>query len=532
MSRRIIVVSGPVSSGKTSLVTGLAERFGFMVLRTRGLISARSKQSTTERLLLQNAGDRLDRTTSGRWVLNGVIELSKQCPDKSIVIDSVRTKEQIERIRAAFGTAVTHIHLTAPLEILERRYQRKYRPQNSTEPSYQQVRANTTEQRIESLKDGADIVINTQRCNESDVLIQAMGRLKLFDGEPKRTVDVLVGGQYGSEGKGQIAAYLAGEYDLLIRVGGPNAGHKVFEHPEPYTHHQLPSGTRRNLNAKLLVAPGAVIRVELLLKEIADCGVDSARLSIDPAAMVISDDDISKEEELKASIGSTGQGVGAATARRIWRDATTVRAKEVPELRPYMREAVDILEEAYAYERRIMVEGTQGTGLSLYHGAYPYVTSRDTTISGCLSEAGIAPSRVRRSIMVCRTFPIRVQNPQGGTSGPMSIEIPFTEIAHRSGQNVKRLREAERTSTTNRERRIGEFDWVLLRKAALLNGPTDIALTFTDYLAPMNKKAMRFDQLDPLTIDFIEQVEQVTCATVSLITTGFNTRSIIDRRTW
>ena len=94
------------------------------------------------------------------------------------------------------------------------------------------------------------------------------------------------------------------------------------------------------------------------------------------------------------------------------------------------------------------------------------------------------------------------------------------------------LERTERTSTTDRERRIGEFDWDLLRTAALLNRPTDIALTFTDYLTIKNRSAHRFEQLDPDTINFIEEIEQVSDAKVSLIGTGFSHRSIIDRRLW
>ena len=134
--------------------------------------------------------------------------------------------------------------------------------------------------------------------------------------------------------------------------------------------------------------------------------------------------------------------------------------------------------------------------------------------------------------MVCRSYPIRVESPKGGTSGPMSPELTWKEIARRSHKDARRLRQAERTSTTNRLRRVAEFDWVLLREAALLNGPTDIALTFTDYLSPVNGEAMRFEQLQPETISFIHEIERVAGARVSLIATGFNPRSIIDRRGW
>ncbi len=136
--------------------------------------------------------------------------------------------------------------------------------------------------------------------------------------------------------------------------------------------------------------------------------------------------------------------------------------------------------------------------------------------------------------MVCRTYPIRVQNPdgEGKTSGPMSQEISLAEISRRSGISENELRKTETTSTTKRKRRISEFDWVLLKKAAELNAPTDIALTFVDYLCNKNQDARRFEQLTPDTVRFIQEVERVAEAPVSLISTRFHHRSIIDRRSW
>ncbi|GAI56309.1 unnamed protein product, partial [marine sediment metagenome] len=202
-----------------------------------------------------------------------------------------------------------------------------------------------------------------------------------------------------------------------------------------------------------------------------------------------------KEEALRRSIGSTKQGVGAATARRILeRDSGPSLARDIPELKPYLDCALEVLEDTFSRNGRVLLEGTQGTGLSLYHGDYPYVTSRDTTVAGCLAEAGIAPNRVRRVVMVCRTYPIRVESPADGTSGPMSQEITWTKVGRRSGKDPKKLRQAEMTSTTQRQRRVGEFDWDLLRRATLLNGPTDVALTFTDYLSKKNADAKRFEQ--------------------------------------
>src|SRR5690606_29410184 len=106
----------------------------------------------------------------------------------------------------------------------------------------------------------------------------------------KGFVDVLIGGQYGSEGKGQIAAYMAKEYDVLVRVGGPNAGHKVYAEPEPHTFHHLPSGTTSS-GADLILGPGAVLWVPGLLAEIEQYDVSRGRLHIDPSAMIIEEHD-------------------------------------------------------------------------------------------------------------------------------------------------------------------------------------------------------------------------------------------------
>lgn len=207
-------------------------------------------------------------------------------------------------------------------------------------------------------------------------------------------------------------------------------------------------------------------------------------------------------------------------------------AKDVPALAPYIGSALDVYESAYAQGKRILLEGTQGTSLSIHHGAYPWVTSRDTSVSGCLSEAGIPTRRVRKIIMVCRTYPIRVGNAKKGTSGPMSREITLEEISKRSGIPLAELKKTETTSTTNRPRKIAEFDWVQLRRNASLNSPTDIALTFVDYLDKKNRRAFRYEQLQPATLRFIEEVERVSGVPVNLISVRFHSRSVIDRRTW
>ncbi len=541
MPIKIVLLSGPVCAGKTSLAKELAREYaeyGILHQKTLDFLRALDPTAESERGSLQALGELYDRRTGGAWVRDGVEQVirSRKLADNSIVIlDAVRIEGQVDGIRRAYGPQVLHIHLTAPVEVLAKRYKQSKRSDIRELPSYDDVLANKTESQVEDLKGIADILINTQQNTLADVVARAASHIGLHGRQYDRLVDVIVGGQYGSEGKGQLAAYLASDYDVLVRVGGPNAGHSVFEDPKPYVFHQLPSGTRASA-ARLVIGPGALIHVPTLLREIADCSVEYERLSIDPQAMVITDADINEEEVLQATIGSTGRGVGSATARKIRgrSDGQTMLARDVPEFKPFIRDTWGILERAFFNQQRVLLEGTQGTGLSLHHGSYPHVTSRDTTVAGCLAEAGISPSRVRKVIMVCRTYPIRVESPatDGCTSGPMSQEISWQEISRRSGIPHSELKKHEVTSTTHRSRRVGEFDWALLRKAASLNAPTDISLTFVDYLSIKNREARRFDQLQPDTIRFVGEVERVAAAPVSLISTRFHFRSIIDRRSW
>lgn len=533
MARLVVVISGRIGSGKSTLAAALEGRFAIERLRTRELLVQHLEAGeTATRSRLQKQGASLDHRTRGRWLADELGRLLlERGPQASVAVDSVRRADQIAAIRTAFGTAVVHVHLTAPRSVLEARFRRRT-GQLGEASRYEDAAGDPTEEQVDSLEPIADIVVDTNRSTPEDVVTRAAARLGLYGSRRKPLVDVLVGGEYGSEGKGHIASYLAKEYDLLVRVGGPNAGHKVMLESGSYVHHLLPSGTRVS-QAKLLLAPGAVVTVDGLLREIADCGVAFDRLSIDPQVMIITEEDRAAESELVSGIGSTGQGVGAATARRIMGRANPpLLAKDVPELRPFIRPASEVLDRAYASSQRIFLEGTQGTALSLYHGYYPHVTSRDTTVSGCLAEAGIPASRVRRVVMVVRTYPIRVASPKGSSSGPMSREISWAEIGRRSKLSVRALQKAERTSTTNRGRRVSEFDWALLHRAAALNGPTDIALTFSDYIDADNRDARRFEQLSQPTLRLIEEIEAVTEAPVSLISTRFHERSIIDRRGW
>ncbi len=537
------MLSGPVGSGKSTLAARLRQRYGAYHLRTQELIKQAAARSgdtlVEERRALQDYGDKLDEETAYRWIAKGVGDRIEEGVVNSslIVVDAVRRVEQIELLREMFPARVTHIHLHAPDDVLSDRYKQKRESSGIKElDSYADVAQNETERRTFLLGGDADVSIDTKRSSEGDVETRAAAALRLGVSRSSRLVDVLVGGQYGSEGKGNIAFFLAPEYDLLMRVGGPNAGHTVpAEHG--YTHRLLPSGTLANRGAKLLIGPGATLDVDLLMEEIAACKVEDGRLFIDPQAMIIEEYDKTAESVLKDTIGSTGKGGGSAAARRVMgRDGLgkpPVRlAKNVPQLDRYIRPAVEVLEEIFRQGGHVLLEGTQGTGLSIFHGHYPHVTSRDTTALATLAEAGVGPHRVRRVIMVIRTYPIRVGNPVNGESGRMSQELDWDEIARRSGHSEAELRENERGSVSKTKRRVGEFDWEQLKRASELNGATDVALTFTDYIKKENENARRYDQLSEETVNFIEEVEKVAGVPVSLIGTRFDQRSVIDRREW
>jgi adenylosuccinate synthase len=538
----ILVLSGEICTGKSTLSHKLEKDFNFRVCKTKEGLSKfaqrKLKGKIPDRLYLQNFGDELDKKYKGKWVLEYFQDLfsSTFSNEKFYVIDSIRIIDQIKHIRDAYSFIVYHIHLEAAPNSLEERFYRRDELQSLDKKiqreKYVEFKSNNTEKHVQTLKDEADLVINTDRCNEQDVFIRVASFLKLLPTTLTPLVDVIIGGQFGSEGKGQIAAHIAPEYSCLFRVGGPNAGHTVYEKPLKHIFHSLPSGSHRNPKSKLLIGPGAVLNLEKLQEEISFYEVEVGRLIIDENAVIISEEDIANEQVIKDTISSTGQGVGYATANNITarlRAETKHKAKYFNALKPFLGSTANELEKLFRDNQKVLLEGTQGSGLSLHHGLYPHVTSRDTNVSGTLSEAGVSPKRVRQIIMVTRTYPIRV----GGTSGEFrSNDLTWDLVAERSGLDAYKLKEKEKTTTTHKDRRVAEFSWDMFRRACELNSPTDIALTFTDYLSVENLKARRYDQLTLETRQMIEELERCSGVKVSLIGTCFDYRAIIDRRNW
>jgi adenylosuccinate synthase len=530
--RLLIVLSGLIGVGKSSFAKEMNTLFGVHRVSTRSWLIEKGG-ADNERRSLQSTGDRLDVETGGEWVSDAVAARSTDFPEDAILlVDSARIAPQVEKLRGRYSGRVFHVHLHAADGTLERRYLARP-PELKEFATYAEVRLSGTEAAVGGLAATADVVLDTDHADPHTLAVTAMAFRGHELPEIRPLVDVIVGGQYGSEGKGNVVAHLARGYGVLMRVGGPNAGHLVAA--PPYKYVQLPSGTGSNPNAKILIGAGSTLWLPQLMLEIMDWGLGPDRLSIDPQAMVIDDEDRRIESGTLTSIASTKQGVGAASARKILNrgdrpvfGAPVTLARDVKQIAKYVRDVRVELDRHYAAGTRVMLEGTQGTTLSVHHGIWPSVTSRETSTAGCLSDAGIAPARVRRVVMVVRTFPIRV----GGTSGWMGRELTFEEVARRSCIPIDELLRVEKGTISNTQRRIAEFDWGQLSRSTVLNGATDIAITFADYLGIANRDARTFDQLNEQARTFIQCVERVAGVPVSLISKAFAIDGVIDRRKW
>lgn len=290
-------------------------------------------------------------------------------------------------------------------------------------------------------------------------------------------VIIVVGGQYGSEGKGKVVNDLVQLFpnSVCVRCGGPNSGHTTMIDGKPVILRALPSGVS-DPNAVLCIPAGAVIDIGILRREINECGVTKDRVLIDPRAVLIGDTNVNEEAVIKETIGSTGSGNGAALLDRMRRDPSMCVLVDHARI-DISRFATITNVSDYIYavkeDRNVIVEGNQGFGLSLLHGtAWPFCTSRDVTVAGFCSEVGIAPRDVTDVICVIRTWPIRV----GGNSGPMTNETDWETVAANCHGPV----EKEYTSVTKKLRRVGWFDSLLVQRACRVNGATALAVMGLD----------------------------------------------------
>jgi adenylosuccinate synthase len=335
---------------------------------------------------------------------------------------------------------------------------------------------------------------------------------------------VIVGAQWGDEGKGKIVDLLAQHSDFVCRYqGGPNAGHTIVCDGETFKLHHVPSGILSD-GKICVVGAGCVVDPGLLVEEIDELerrGVTTAGLRVSGNAHLIMPwhvaiDSASERRLGKLQIGTTRRGIGPAYADKAARlgirvqdildpkilrqkfetalteknivlerlhDAAPLQVEELAErmescaqrLRPYVADTSLLVDQALKEGRRVLLEGAQGTLLDLDHGTYPFVTSSNPIAGAAATGTGIGPTRIDSVVGVAKAYVTRVGE------GPFPTEI--------EGPDQERVRElgGEYGTTTGRERRCGWLDLVGLRFAVRVNGLTSLALTKLDVLSSFGK---------------------------------------------
>jgi adenylosuccinate synthase len=331
---------------------------------------------------------------------------------------------------------------------------------------------------------------------------------------------IVVGGQYGSEGKGKVVALLASRLasPWLVRCGGPNSGHTVRIDGKDVVLRQVPCCAEPH-KATLCVAAGCAIDEAVLLRELDLLDIERERIIVDPRAVVVTEQDREAERSQLKDIASTCSGTGAALARRMSRRPEVPLAKNSDALRARCRiETVALLlHRTLDRGGDVIIEGTQGFALSLLHGQdYPFVTSRDTTAAGFAMEVGLSPRLIDNIVMVLRTFPIRV----GGPSGPFADEISWDEIRAISGAPEVL---PEYTSVTKKLRRVARFDINAVKLACYYNRPTSLAVMGLDRLEYANTGVCDLASLTPKARNFLDDLELATAVPVEFAGTGFGT---------
>ncbi len=343
-------------------------------------------------------------------------------------------------------------------------------------------------------------------------------------------VDILVGAQWGDEGKGHITDLLASNADIVARFsGGDNAGHTVTIGDKVFKLHLIPSGI---INSRVtgIIGNGVVVNPEVFLQELNGLlqkGLDigQERLKISNRAHIITPGHLALDRAIEnakgqSAIGTTKRGIGPAytdkTARTGIRaelmhkpdhfaDAVANHLKETNHLltklygekilnvretrarymelarliAPFVTNTSALIHDALNSDKEIIAEGAQGTLLDLDHGTYPYVTSSWPTSAGALGGLGIGPNSVRRVIGVAKAFTSRVGE------GPFPCELTGEEAVRLRGTGTNPWDEFG--TTTGRPRRVGWLDLAILRHSVQVNGLTDLALTKLDILSNISE---------------------------------------------
>lgn len=332
---------------------------------------------------------------------------------------------------------------------------------------------------------------------------------------------IVVGSQWGDEGKGKITDYLASQADMVLRCqGGSNAGHTIWVDGVRHALHLVPSGIL-NPDTICVIGNGVVLDLGIVLLEIKrlqDEGISTKNLVISEKAHIIMPyhftmDDYQESLKGDKKIGTTRRGIGPAYMDKVARQGIrlmdllawqpflekldyNLREKneifrraglpliegEIKErliadfaiyreqIAPYVGETIYLVNEALAAGQKLLFEGAQGSMLDLDHGTYPFVTSSNTVAAGSCTGVGIGPTRIDKVLGIAKAYCTRVG------------EGPFpTELKDEIGDNLRNWGN-EFGVTTGRTRRVGWFDSVVVRYSALVNGMTDLCLTKLDIL--------------------------------------------------
>lgn len=328
---------------------------------------------------------------------------------------------------------------------------------------------------------------------------------------------VLVGAQWGDEGKGKITDFLAEKADCVVRYqGGSNAGHTVEVKDEKFMLHLIPSGILYPATL-CIVGNGVVVDMEKIIEELAGLqkrGIDTSNLRISRKAPVVLPyhKKLDTLEDKKSQIGTTKRGIGPTYADKInrigfriadfledreiletrfkaqveyknriireiyqeegfdWKQLLEETLEQVGQLKPYLADTSYLIHQYIQEDKKVLFEGAQGTMLDIDHGTYPFVTSSHPIAGGACVGAGIGPTCIDRVLGVAKAYTTRVG------------EGPFpTELLDADGE-ILRQRGMEFGTTTGRPRRCGWLDAVVLRYAVRVNGLTDLAITKLDVL--------------------------------------------------
>lgn len=296
---------------------------------------------------------------------------------------------------------------------------------------------------------------------------------------------MVLGGQWGSEGKGLFAGYIARQRDpdMVVCQFGPNAGHTWYEGDKPIVFKALPVAAIAPSVKRIFLGPGSVINPSILKREIEEMGklLEGKTIFVHEAAAILHPEDAEKEMDTVTHIASTRQGTSEAMIRKIRRQGTYEASKALEDLPVRVVSHSEYTKSMWGL---VQIEGAQGMDLSINSGhMYPYTTSRDCTPAQVLADCGIHPYELIQVLSCIRTFPIRVGNIIGGNGLVLGSSGPcYADQIEHSWESIGQPQEY--TTVTKRVRRVFSFSMEQTLKMLEELRPTGVFLNFMNYLTP------------------------------------------------